>query len=64
MSIYRQKIIYRKIEDGIETTEIILPKIINTDVAFELQFGFSAPKDNSKPTLAYKEYETPESLQR
>tara|TARA_R110001599_G_scaffold273793_5_gene475011 strand:+ start:250 stop:444 length:195 start_codon:yes stop_codon:yes gene_type:complete len=63
MPVYRQKIIYRKIVDGIDTTEIILPKIINTDIGFELQFGFSAPKDNSKPTLLLKEYKTPKSLQ-
>ena len=35
MPVYRQKIIYRKIVDGIDTTEIILPKIINTDIGFD-----------------------------
>ena len=63
MAVYRQKVIfYREIGDEL-VKEMRIPKIINTDIAFELQFGFSPPKKNTKLSCSMKEYPTPNSIQ-
>tara|TARA_A100001515_G_scaffold102120_1_gene82845 strand:- start:150 stop:344 length:195 start_codon:yes stop_codon:yes gene_type:complete len=63
MAVYRQKIIFYKEIDGELIKKIKIPKTINTDILFELQFGFSPPKKNAKLSCSTKEYPTPNSIQ-
>lgn len=44
MTVDRQKIIFYEDEDDIATKKIVIPKVINTDISFELMFGIEAPK--------------------
>lgn len=46
MAIDRQEVVFYKVEDDIDTKEIRIPKIINTDVSFELMFGIKTPRQN------------------
>ena len=47
MSIDIQKIVFYDESGNLESKKIILPKIINTDISFQLQFGMNCPKDPS-----------------
>ena len=53
MAVERQEVIFYEVEDDIDTKEVRIPKIINTDISFELMFGIKLPRqtwtyDNKK----------------
>jgi hypothetical protein len=43
MAVYKQKVIFYDEEDNIETKRLVIPKVINTDISFELMFGVEPP---------------------
>jgi|TARA_R100000479_G_C6364000_1_gene194190 hypothetical protein len=63
MGVFKQKVIHHYIDKyGNECKKLILPKIINTDITFELQFGLTPPKENNKSQSIICEYETPKGI--
>lgn len=63
MGVFKQKVIHHYVDKyGNECKKLILPKIINTDIAFELQFGLTPPKENNKSRSIISEYETPKGI--
>ena len=60
MAIHRQKIVFTSTRDyDLEDIEIRIPKVINTDVGFELMFGFEPdelPTDKRNHEKNYKFY--------
>lgn len=60
MAVYRQKVVFYN--EDYTSKKMVIPKIINTDIGFELQFGFTAPKIKSKLQIHGKEYATPSGL--
>lgn len=64
MGVEIQKIVYYNKSGDLESKKIILPKIINTDISFQLQFGISHPKDIKSSSSSIKEYATPKALEQ
>lgn len=62
MSVDIQKIVFYNESGDLESKKIILPKIINTDISFQLQFGMNCPKDPGKSQSAIKEYPLPNTI--
>ena len=48
-----QKIVFYEEEGNVETRYLKIPKIINTDISFQLQFGFDYPPS---PPEKFKPY--------
>ena len=55
MATDRQKVIFYEVEDDIDTKEVRVPKIINTDISFELMFGIECPRHNWSHTNKKRE---------
>jgi hypothetical protein len=64
MSVEVQRIVFYNKSGDLESKKIILPKIINTDISFQLQFGMNCPKDPSKSQSAIKEYPDPNTIKQ
>tara|TARA_R100000988_G_C3973646_1_gene152845 strand:+ start:199 stop:393 length:195 start_codon:yes stop_codon:yes gene_type:complete len=64
MSIEIQKIIFYDKSGNLDSKKIILPKIINTDISFQLQFGMNCPKDPAKSASSIKEYPDPNTTKQ
>tara|TARA_Y100000004_G_C8753589_1_gene343488 strand:- start:91 stop:285 length:195 start_codon:yes stop_codon:yes gene_type:complete len=64
MSVDIQKIVFYNESGDLESKKIILPKIINTDISFQLQFGMNCPKDPAKSQSAIKEYPNPNTIKQ
>ena len=62
MSVEVQRIVFYNKSGDLESKKIILPKIINTDISFQLQFGMNCPKVPGKGQSAIKEYPTPNTI--
>lgn len=43
----RQKVVFYKDKRKVETRYLKIPKVINTDIGFELQFGFDPPNKSA-----------------
>lgn len=57
MGVEKQQVIFWVEKNGELGKEIRIPKVINTDISFELMFGFSMPKQNKPNIYSPKEYE-------
>lgn len=44
MGVHIQQVIFYEKKGDLTTKKIVVPKIINTDISFQLQFGFTMPK--------------------
>jgi len=64
MSVEVQRIVFYNKSGDLDSKKIILPKIINTDISFQLQFGMNCPKDPSKGQSAIKEYPDPNTIKQ
>ena len=64
MSVEVQRIVFYNKSGDLESKKIILPKIINTDISFQLQFGMNCPKDPGKSQSAIKEYPDPNTIKQ
>ena len=64
MSIDIQKIVFYDESGNLESKKKVLPKIINTDISFQLQFGMNCHKDPSKSQSAIKEYPDPNTIKQ
>tara|TARA_A100000172_G_scaffold67607_1_gene47316 strand:+ start:3775 stop:3969 length:195 start_codon:yes stop_codon:yes gene_type:complete len=64
MSIDIQRIIFYDKSGDLDSKKIVLPKIINTDVSFQLQFGMQCPKDPAKSNSSIKEYPDPNTIKQ
>ena len=60
MAIHRQKIVFTSTRDyNLEDIEIRIPKVITTDIGFELMFGFEPdelPTDKRNHEIRYINY--------
>jgi hypothetical protein len=57
MGVEKQQLIFWVEKNGELEKEIRIPKIINTDISFEMMFGFSMPKQNKPNIYSPQEYE-------
>ncbi len=57
MGVEKQQVIFWVEKNGELEKEIRIPKIINTDISFEMMFGFSMPKQNKPNKYSPQEYE-------
>jgi|TARA_R110000796_G_scaffold72775_5_gene164175 hypothetical protein len=62
MGVEIQKVISYNRSGDLDSKKIVLPKIINTDIGFQIQFGMNPPKDVFKGRTIMKEYKTPQEL--
>ena len=56
MGVEKQQVIFWVEKNGEPVKEIKIPKIINTDISFEMIFGFTMPKQNKPNTYIAQEY--------
>ena len=50
-----QKIVFYDVPGDIDTKRIVLPKIINTDISFQLMFGLDQPHKIGERYKPFKE---------
>lgn len=53
----RQKVLHYRKEGDEEVKELIIPKVINSDISFEMMFGMEAPRmaTSMKPSILEKD---------